>query len=155
MIPEGKHLARGRVLALKEVGKNNSPMVEVAFELASGEGSVRWGGFLTEGAEERTIESLRHMGWTGSDIGELERLMDAGKLSNTVQVVVKHREYNGKTYPEVRFVNGIGGRGGKKLEGAALNDVAERIKSRLGGTSNSGRAFDDEVPLPDDSELPF
>ncbi len=152
---DGKYMARGRTLTLGEA-KTGTPQVAVGFEILDGGGHISWHGFLSAAAEQRTIEAIQGMGWEGNDITELPALMDAGKLSRVVEIVVVNEEYNGKVRPKIKFVNAVGGRMAP-LKGGALAYVQARIKARIGevgaqppagGDNDYGRGD------PDDS-LPF
>lgn len=86
-----------------------TPRVEVQFYVqtpAEEHGQkILWYGYLTPAAMPRTVAALRHMGWTGNDLRDLTSI---GK--NNVELVVEGEEYNGKTYPRVKWVNSLGGR---------------------------------------------
>lgn len=150
-----KALGRGRTLAYGGIGKNNTPAAQVGFELLEPIGEtkmVNWAGFLTPAAEKRTTESLQSMGWSGNDPDELEPLMEAGKLSKVVELVLEEEEWKEKRYWKVRFVNNVGGRV-KKLDGSALADVKARLKQRIGNVAaptpapSQSDAPDDEIPF--------
>ena len=82
--------------------------VMVYFELLDGpdRGTVLpWWGYFTNKTSERTVESLRFMGFKGDDLfkaGEQE-------LDQVVQVLVEHNTYEGKTRARIAFVNAMGG----------------------------------------------
>lgn len=73
---------------------------------------VEWAGWLSDGAIDRTLDSLEWMGWSGADILELEHGdLNAGTCRLTgdgVSIDVKTEEYDGKTQTRVNFVNRLG-----------------------------------------------
>ena len=100
-IPAGTYTARALGFDFG-VTQNDKDFVAVNFEITGpdqrGE-QITWRGyFSTEGAIKRTLESLRYAGWKGGP-DTLEALPGLG--SNEVELVVKHKEYNGKTYAKV------------------------------------------------------
>lgn len=107
MITEGKHKARGTeaALGLTAGGKEE---VAVALVILDGEhagDSITWHGYFTEKTQQRTIESLRYLGWEGDNLAVLD-----GIDRNEVTIVVEHEEgQDGKTYAKVRWINGPGG----------------------------------------------
>jgi hypothetical protein len=65
---------------------------------------LTWYGYFTEKTADRTLESLRHCGWTGDDLTDL-----TGLDANEVQLVVEDEEYEGKVTAKVQWVNKAGG----------------------------------------------
>ncbi len=106
-LTEGKFKARARKepWALSESSKG-TPQVTANFEITTegyqGE-SMPWYGYLSEGAADRTIESLRYMGWKGDNLTQLDNL-DA----NEVELVIANEEYEGKTSLRIQWVNRLG-----------------------------------------------
>lgn len=159
-----KVLARGRTLALGTLGQNETPAAQVGFELLepfNGMKTMAWAGFLTSAAEERTVESLQAMGWAGNDPEELEGLMEDGKLSKVVELVIGPEMYKGKEHWKIAFVNAVGGRV-KRMGGDALADVKARLKQRIGEVARPAPASGATPPAqapsqgtsPDDN-IPF
>lgn len=77
--------------------------IAVLFELTSGEHagqSITWFGYFTDGAVDRTLDSLRYCGWQGDNLAELDSL-DA----NEVELVLAEEEYEGKVRTKVQWVN--------------------------------------------------
>jgi hypothetical protein len=86
---------------------NKNEQIAVEFEILTPDAEMprlTWYGFFTEKTWERTIESLRYMGWEGDDLGNLSALG-----TNEVDLVVDEEEYNGKVQTRVRWVNRPGG----------------------------------------------
>lgn len=79
-------------------------VVVVMFELRGGtrDGqSHQWTGFFGDANSiARTLDSLRHCGWTGETLGDMTGMGDA-----EVNVVIETKEHNGKTYEEIKWVN--------------------------------------------------
>lgn len=151
MIPAGKHNARGLMgtddatrPGLVEA-KTGNPGVSVIVVVEGGDHDgtrLRWDGWLTDTqmgdstVAQRTIESLRYMGWQGELLTDL-----TGIDANLVQIVVEHetRDINGemKTFPKVVWVNRLGG-GSKianeaRVQGNAANQLAQRFRSLARG----------------------
>jgi hypothetical protein len=57
--------------------------------------------YLSEKAAPYSIESLRAMGWTGSDLSELADADCETALPNDVSFPINYEEYNGKSSPKV------------------------------------------------------
>lgn len=112
LIPKGKYAARAEHWKLSETGAgtaNAKEQIAVEFKFTDPAlGTILWFGFFTELTFERTVESLRHMGWKGNDVSELNT-PQADLNANEVQLVVDHEEYKGVTRAKVRWVNAIGG----------------------------------------------
>lgn len=129
MIPEGRYKARGIEGALGTTSKNN-PQVAVLVEITEGEyaGQQRtWYGHFTDKTEERTLESLRHLGWETDDLTDL-RGIDA----NEVSIIIGHEEdeRDGTMRERVRWINS-GGSGlamKERMDDAAARAFAARMK---------------------------
>jgi hypothetical protein len=116
MLSEGKYKAVAVSTGLGEAGTGTA-QIGVMFRITQGESAgsvVGWRGFFTDNTTQRTIESLRHAGWTGYDLSvftettevECERL-----LPSEVEIVVEHKPPTtpeGRTFAEVRWVNKLG-----------------------------------------------
>jgi hypothetical protein len=106
VIEPGTYEARPTAAALGQT-KGDKPCVGVEFELIDTGARISWYGYFTDKTTNRTIESLRFCGWSGSD---LDNLSEIGTKENlTVQVVVEVEEYEGKQIPKVQWVNRGGG----------------------------------------------
>lgn len=91
--------------------------------------SFTWYAYFTDAALERTIESLRHCGWTGDDLSDL-----SGIERNEVSIVVEDEEYEGKVRAKVRWVNALGGLALKsRMEGGQAKAFAASLKDRIRG----------------------
>lgn len=127
MLNPGTYNAIAKSAQLSEA-KTGTEQVAVLFEIVDAEfagQTITWFGFLTENAMRRTLESLRHAGWTGDDITELSSL--SGDTPN-VQLVVEHEEWNGQTRAKVKWVNS--GNGGLNTTPLAANK-AEALKRKV------------------------
>lgn len=139
MIAEGKYNAKGIEGALTTSKEKGTPAVQVILEIAEGEHAgerMRWDGWLTDATSQRTLESLRYLGWHGDMLTDL-----TGITENVVQIVVEHesREVNGehKTFPRVKWINRIGG-GAKisdeaRMPSQAANALAQRFRAQARG----------------------
>ena len=99
---KGKFRARAKEWGFGRTSKGNEH-IAVLFEITAGElvsQTVSWRGFFTEQALDRTLESLRHCGWSSDSIVDLD-----GLEANEVEIVVDEEEYEGKIYSRVKWVN--------------------------------------------------
>lgn len=107
MIQAGKRIeARGVLGALGRTG-GGKPQVAVELELLSGPDAghcITWYGYFTDDTTQRTIESLRHLGWKGNNLSVLD-----GIDQNVVSIEINHEEYNGEQQAKVRWINAPGG----------------------------------------------
>lgn len=104
MLAEGKYKARAIEWSqVTQHEKTGNEEIRVLFGIEGGDASgqtITWRGYFTEATAERSIESLRYMGWTGDDITDIQ-----GLDANEVQLVIKHEQYEGKTQVKVAWVN--------------------------------------------------
>lgn len=176
LIPNGTYRARATKGLLTST-KEGKPQLAVDFVITqSGECEGRhvvWRGFFTEKTQIRTIESLEHCGWTGTDITDL-----TGIDANEVELVIEHEDYTNEegvtsTQAKVRWVNAIGGISKMEpmAEGAAKAFAAtlkghilghRAAKNAKGGARNGGKSGGssggppvDDAPMPDDPSIPF
>jgi hypothetical protein len=97
VIPDSKYRATAlsAALSLTSTGKE---MVTVDFRLIDQpDVLVRWRGFFTEKARDRTIESLRACGWKGDDLSVVEF-----PTGNEVIVETETEEWNDKETGELK-----------------------------------------------------
>jgi hypothetical protein len=128
LVPVGTYRAKALQWVLTEIGEKKTPAVAIEFAFVDPElGKITWDGWLSEKALERTVESLRHCGWEGSDVSELH-----GLDANEVELVIEHEEYEGNTYAKVRWVNRGGGLSHKTpLSGHAAKFFASQLKDKI------------------------
>lgn len=82
---------------------NGKECIVVRFEFVGGPHagkSIQWWGYFVDAAVQRTLDSMRHCGWTGETLGDMTGMGDA-----EVELVIADEEYNGKTRSKVRWVN--------------------------------------------------
>jgi hypothetical protein len=127
-IQNGTYRARAKEWVLAEIGANSTTAVSIQFAFADPAlGSIVWDGWLTEKTFDRTIESLRHCGWEGSDLSELQ-----GLDANEVDLVIEQEEYEGRVYPKVKWVNRAGGLAHKTpLSGDKAKFFALQMKEKI------------------------
>lgn len=100
----GNHRARAKEWALG-VSSTGKEQIGVMFELVGGEHAgkhITWFGYFTDGAVDRTLESLRHCGWDSDNLADLDSLG-----ANEVDLVVDDEEYEGKWRSRVKWVNRV------------------------------------------------
>jgi hypothetical protein len=131
MLENGRYRARGVEGALG-VAKTGTEQVAVLLEVVEGDdmgARITWFGHFTEKATERTLESLRHLGWQGDDITDL-----SGIERNVVEIVVEHEVGNdGVPRARVRWINRGGGGGiamKERMDQGAAAALAKRIKGK-------------------------
>jgi hypothetical protein len=137
------------------IGQNETPAVVVMFELQDGTGdNRRWTGWLTDAALERTIESLRHMGFTGNDVTTLDGCDCAKLLPSEVNLVLEDEvsPKDGKTYETIKWVNARGGTVEAKNspKGQALAELKMRFKAAAAATATIAPKKPDPEPFDDD-----
>lgn len=127
--------------------ENGKPHIAVSFKVKDTDGEekfVSWRGFFTEATTERTIESLRYLGFEGDDLGNL-----VGLDKNEVELVVEDEEYEGKTFARVQFINKPKGPTVKTvLEGQKLSAFAAAMKGafRAHDAANGKRTSTAKAP---------
>lgn len=83
------------------LSSTEKPMLVVLFDVlteGAAEKALTWRGFFTEKTMDRTIESLRFMGFEGDDLSQLE-----GLDRNEVELVVEDEEYTDGESGEVKY----------------------------------------------------
>lgn len=139
MCPEGTYPTPEILsVSLGVTPNTQTPYVRVRFGVdAMGKAyQVDWTGWLSDKAIDRTVESLEHLGWVdGDDISEVQ---NPGRLSGAAaSIVVQHRQADdGKWWPEVRWVNGVGG---KAMEAMPASEAAAFSAKLRGAVAMSRR----------------
>lgn len=179
---KGNFKARGLTAALgyTSTGKEQvAVQLEILDEGFQGE-TITWYGSFSEQAAERTLESLRLLGWQGDDLFDL-----SGIGSKEVKAVLDEDEYEGKIQLKVKWINGPGGLALKapmnegearafsqRMKGLVLSHKTKSAAGTSGtkpSSASSARAPStqqrsqsrpqagrrDEVPPPTDDDLPF
>lgn len=135
LIPDGTR-APGRAkqwdLDTTETGKDRiRVMLALGGEYAGRH--LTWDGYFTDATFERTVESLRHMGWEGMDLGAIADLD-----KNEVELVIGVEEYTNpttgetKTYNRVNWVNRSASLYLKRpMDAASKASFAQRMKGKL------------------------
>lgn len=145
VIQDGNY--RGRAVGpgvLMESKEKKTPSVLVKCQLLDyPETFLYWNGWLTDAAQERTIESLRHCGWRGTDITDITFPED-----NEVILVVKTEEYEGKRHSKVAFINGTRAKVESNMDPASAKAFSERMRGAL-------LAYDAKNPQPPTDDIPF
>jgi hypothetical protein len=107
LLPEGKHEVEV-VDAYMTESQSGTPGLVFRFENLEGhQECIR---YITPNTTDRVIEDLETMGFPRaklSDMANLDKLKDFIK-GNSVRIVVKDEEYQGKTTPKVAWINKSG-----------------------------------------------
>jgi len=169
-IQPGTYRARGVTAALGLTSKG-SEQVAVELTLLEGENegkSITWYGYFTDKTTERTLDSLRHLGWEGDDLADL-----TGIDRNEVNVVIEdEQDDRGEYRSRVRWINRAGGLALKeRLQGDQLKAFSARMKGAVlahkqksgaprsngngGGQRRPPSRGSDRPPPPEDDDLPF
>lgn len=154
MINPGKYTGRVKDYALG-VTQKGDPKVMIIFTFKDEHGSqqeLTWTGFLSEKAKNITIDTLLNCGMKGEDIGALVAGVECGVLDTSIDVtlVIENEEYQGKTFPRIKWVNRPGGAAFKdKLTSA---DVKKMPGLNLKADVLARRK---ETGLNEDEKLPF
>jgi hypothetical protein len=139
MVPVGTHKARPIDCALGMTGTGKE-QVAILFELVDGSPErITWYGYFTDGTFERTIESLRYLGWRGTDLIEFHHGLPAG-VENEVDIVVEDEaDQNGEPKRKVKWINSGGGVAVKSvLDDAQARAFAARMKARVAALQAAG-----------------
>lgn len=154
LIPEGSYTARAVGEVQYGVTKSGGDFVRLALSVQTGEGprTMSRDLYFTDKTAERSIESLRHLGWTGLDLNLLA-VGDDGLGDRDASVEVEHEDY---TYtPEgeseqrtvrtakVTWINAAGGAkvlapmgdGQKKAFGQRFKALAMQVKPTGGAAT--------------------
>jgi len=108
MVPIGTHKARAIDCALGMTGTGKE-QIGVLLELSETAERITWYGYFTDGTFERTIESLRYLGWSGTDLLAFRSGLPS-ECVNEVEIVVEDEaDQDGKLRRKVRWINGSGG----------------------------------------------
>ena len=122
---------------------------------------VTWYGFFTEKTEERTLESLRFLGWQGSDISDLSTVGD-DDAPEVDAVLEEETNDRGESNVRVRWINRIAGVALKdrmnesqaKAFAARMKGKALALDQRSGAPKNNGSAGARRPPARDDAPPP-
>jgi len=188
-IPEGRYLAACSLVDGQSIqwgpATDKSPFTAaVALTIAKGEYAgitltkfFYFGNTIDKGGktgEERSLEALRVIGFTGDDIDKFCDQMP----SNLVDMTVQHQQYNGKTQVQVWLINRPGAGGGfvlkEKLDARELRANAAKLKAKLAripevkgehvdvsaiqrgqGGAGAQASSSDEPPFPSDDDVGF
>jgi hypothetical protein len=87
------------------ITNNGTDQAAVTFELLESHETITAYLYFSERAAARSIDTLRMMGWKGSDAGEIT----VGEIQNEVDLVIEESEYEGKVSLKVKWINEVGG----------------------------------------------
>lgn len=161
MISIGKHNAVCRSTALGFSSKGTE-QVALNFTIVGNDPDAGQGitlyRFFSSAALKYTVADLRKLGWTGDDPATIP---ESG-FPTEVEIVVEHKEHNGKLRAEVKFINALGGGMKNRMDESQRKTFGSAMRSQIAALgSNSGGSFDgppvDDRPPPtdDDGDLPF
>jgi hypothetical protein len=148
MIAEGKYKGRCTGGRLGKT-KDGAPKLTLDFELETDHGVIERlsrDNMLSGKSLDYTIQTLRTCGWEGYDLADL-----TGITANPVRVVVKHREWNGKTYAEIKSVFPLVA----GLDGDEAAQIAADLRADIIAAAKRDPKLAGKQPVPADDELPF
>ncbi len=105
--------------------------------------TIGWYGYFTDATFERTIESLRNLGWQGDDLRDLSTVG-----SKPCEIVVDFEEYEGKRSLRVKFINSAGRRTvamKNEMDASAAAAFAARMRGQV-IAANGGKATRTATP---------
>ena len=136
MLEAGRYRARGVEAGLGYTN-GGSEQIAVLLEVQVPEGAperITWYGYFTEKTTERTLESLRHLGWSTDDLSDL-----TGIDANEVEVIVEHEDdLDGNPRARVKWINS-GHSGGLALKSAMPQNAAKALAAKLRGAAVASR----------------
>lgn len=112
--------------------KTGTDNIIVLLEVVDGEHEgqrIVWYGYFTSKTTEFTIEALKLLGWDGEDLTTLDGLGEGVAEA----VVINSTDQNGNPKLEVRYINAIGGGGGKlRVKNVVEGDDLKALAAKLG-----------------------
>ena len=103
--------------------------IAIAVEFIDGPNKDRravWFGAFSENAVDRTLESMRYLGWDSDELADL-----SGLGSTEAEAVVAEDEYNGKVRARIQWINRPRGPSLKnKMDDAQLRAFSARMKGK-------------------------
>ncbi len=129
MVKEGKYEATASDYGAGE-SSTGKPFVYVYFNVDGG--SVKWTGYLSPAAIEKTMEQLTYVGC--KDFVSIADGITGGALDPNVkvQITVEHEkdEKTGKVFAKARWINRIGGP--KKMDAAQITQAKTTLAAYQG-----------------------
>ena len=170
MIAKGTYRAIPVDATLGKTGTGKE-QVAIMFELADeSEQRIPWYGYFTDATFDRTIESLRHLGWHGADLSEFAAGLPDG-VNAEVEIVIDHEaDQEGVERAKVRWINsGKGIAVKERLDEQQARSFGARMRSRVaalqaskgqnGWSASAARPTaprpEPVVEMPTEEEVPF
>lgn len=127
----GRHIVE---VAAHQLGESGTGTAHIAVLFESPEGArITWYGYLSDAALERTIASLRILGFDPAEHNGMLDALHGTKLlvSRKAEIVVELETYNGETRPKVKWVNDVGGGMGKGMEADKAKSFAASLRQKI------------------------
>lgn len=150
----GQFAARGVTAAL---GLTGTEKEQVAVELVAMEEEyagqrITWYGYFTPDTTERTLDTLRTLGWKGDKINDLR-----GIDENMVRMTLDYETYEGKRQLKVKWINP---QGGLALKTPLTVDQAAAFAAKmqsavLAHNAKTGTKASNGSTAKDDSDIQF
>jgi len=111
--------------------KNGTEQVGVQLALLDADGvetdsTISWYGYFTDATSQRTMESLRYMGWQGDNLADLSTVG-----TKDCEIVIDWEEYQGNRSLRVKWVNATGRRTvamNAEMDAGAAASFAQRMR---------------------------
>ena len=122
-------------VSLRVIGEKNTPLIEVFFQVEDGH-VIPWSGWLSEKVSDkdglssiqRTLKKLVELGFTGSDLSELEvKNFNTSKEWDLVVDFKKDKNGMQTKFQEVIFFNDPDRQGGKKADKATALAISKQL----------------------------
>jgi len=105
------------------------------------------GNFANKTQYEITMDALHQIGFEGEDLSELESQL----VGTEINYKVESREYNGKTYYDVKYIGG----GDYKPKPISMDSVADKLSSLKAKTSGSPPTQPKQTAQEPEEDLPW
>ena len=156
MLAEGKYTAtaveHSQVTLHEKTGNEEIRVLCEILDEGDAKGVTRtWHGYFTEKTAERTIESLRYMGWKGDDITNIS--LEPG---TKFQIVIKHEEYEGKTQEKIAWINRLQSvYVGQPMDASRKSSFASRMKGLVLASKQPGSPSPNSKGPAANEDFPF
>jgi len=147
----------GATVAGTQLGESSNGKPYIQIEFTTDSGSIYWKGFLTEAALERTSQTLvKAFKWNG-DVDAIASGRNPFE-GQSAQIVVEEREYDGKTFFEVKYINAPRNASSnsevvKEWSKEFKQRIKQAVKDANAETIPAKKTVKAEDPL--DDEIPF
>ena len=154
MIEQGTYVAKVVGVELGQAS-TGTPQVSVKFEISDGR-TIWWRGYITDAAEEGTMNALMVLGWTPELVPFMELDNPALTFWKEASIVIEHeKDQKGELRARVRWVNDPegGGSGAQPMVDADKARIGSRMAALYKKMAAKGPAKPVTEPKPDYLEV--